>query len=161
MARVDKQRISSLISNSYLNLTLRLLLGVTFIVSAVSKLPDHTKFVEIVKDQDLLPDVLVTVFGNALPWIELVVGVYLLFGILRRPSALVTLLMAISFMIANVNSLINDKDKCGSCFGDTVTLTVAQSITIDIFIFIAALVLLLTPKVNQLLTLEKLIGMRK
>ncbi len=158
MARVNKQHISSLISNSYLNLTLRLLLGVIFIVSAVSKLPDHTKFVEIVKDQDLLPDALATVFGNALPWIELIVGVYLLLGILRRTSALVALLMAISFMVANVNSLVNDKDHCGNCFGDTVTLTVTQGITIDIFILIAALVLLLASGVRQRISLESLVG---
>ena len=161
MIRVDKQKIKSLISSSYFNLTVRILLGGTFILSAVSKLPDHSKFVEIVKDQDLLPDALATVFGNLLPWIELVIGVYLVLGILRRPSALVSLMMATSFMIANANALINDKDKCGSCFGDTFTLTVTQGITIDIFILIAASLLFLPTNLNQIFSLESLVNRTK
>lgn len=157
----NSMQAESFLSHPYLNLFLRLSLGGTFIASAISKLPDHTKFVEIVKDIGLLPDALVTVYANALPWVELFVGAYLIFGILRRPSAVITLLMAISFMIANVNSLIGGKDYCGSCFGDTVTLTVIQATTIDFFILVAAILLLLPNQVKQILTLESLVGKRR
>lgn len=158
MAENNLRKIKSLISNTYLNLALRLSLGSIFIVSAVSKLLEHTKFVEIVREHDLLPDALASVYGNTLPWVELVIGVYLLLGILRRPSAMVVFLMSVSFMIANINSLIDGEEHCGDCFGDVITLTTNQSITLDVFILIASLVLLVSHTVKQKFTLESFVN---
>lgn len=153
----NSQQIASIVSNTYLNLALRFSLGVIFIISASSKMLDHTKFVEIVKEIDILPSSLATVYGNMLPWVELLIGVYLIFGILRRTSAFVVILMAVSFMVANINSLIDGVDYCGNCFGDAFPLTVKQAILLDSVIFIAALILMFPTKVKQMLTLESVI----
>lgn len=143
MAKTDKS-IAHRFSHPYVELALRLFLGGVFITSAVSKFPHHTEFEGIVKDYDLLPDALATVYAGALPWVEMLVGVYLLAGVLIRPAAIVSLLMALSFMIANVSALVDDKEHCGSCFGDMWTLPVWQAIAIDSGIFIVAGLLLFT-----------------
>ena len=122
---------------------------------------DHTKFVEIVKEMDILSDSLAAAYANTLPWVELVVGVYLLLGILRKTSAIVVILMAVSFMIANINSIIDGVDYCGSCFGDAIPLTVKQAITLDILILIAALILVFPSTVKQIFTLESFVSKTK
>lgn len=158
MTKFSLQTIKSLISNVYLNLGLRVVVGVIFILSAVSKLLTHTKFVEIVREHDLLPDTLASIYGNTLPWVELIIGVYLLLGIFRRPSAMVVFLMSVSFMVANVSSLVEGEEHCGDCFGDVITLTANQAIILDGFILIAALILVFPGTVKQIFTLEGLIG---
>ncbi|MFO8010262.1 MAG: MauE/DoxX family redox-associated membrane protein [Dehalococcoidia bacterium] len=129
--------------NGWLHLGLRLFVGGTFLFSAVSKLPHHTEFEGIVKDYELLPDALATAYANALPWVELFVGVYLVLGILVRPAAVVTLLMGVSFMIANISAMLRGDEHCGNCFGDVWTLAPWQSLTFDIFLLAAAVALLL------------------
>ena len=155
------KRVTAILSHPFVNLMLRLFLGGTFILSAVTKLPHHSEFVEIVKDYDLLPNFLATGYGNALPWIELVVGVYIILGILPKFSATVIILMAFSFMLANIRSIARGEDRCGTCFGETITLPVWQAMTIDILILIAALILLLVPGKKLLFSLENLVLNRK
>jgi uncharacterized membrane protein YphA (DoxX/SURF4 family) len=147
-------RIALFLRNSYLHLFLRLFVGGTFVLSAISKFPHHTQFVDIVKGYNLLPDALATAYANALPWVELLVGVYLLLGILVRPGALVTILMGISFMVANIKSLVRGDEQCGHCFGDTIVLPVGQALTIDIFLLIAAAILMVAAG-KSLFTLDR------
>lgn len=156
MAGINRHKIEDCITNGYLQFLLRVSIGALFIASSISKLQEHTKFVEIVKDLDLLPESLSAIYGNTLPWVELIAGVYLVFGILRRPTALVLLLMALSFLVANISSLIDDSDYCGSCFGDFISLTVKQALAIDIITIIASLLLLYPARIRKFLTLENL-----
>lgn len=156
--KIDSIGIMSKFSHPYINLGLRIVVGGIFILSAVSKLLTHTKFVEIVREYDLLPDVLASTYGNTLPWVELIVGVYLLLGIFRRPSVMVVFLMSISFMVANISSLVEGEEHCGDCFGDVITLTANQAVILDVFILLAALMLIFPSKAKQMLTLEHVIN---
>ena len=148
--------ISTLLFNRYLALILRLILGIMFIVSAQSKLPHHSEFVIIVKDYELLPAWLASAYGNALPWIELLVGVYLVMGILTRLSAIICFLNGISFMVANITAIIRDHESCGSCFGDLVILPVYQAIIIDVLVLIASAILIFLPLKNHIFSLDSL-----
>jgi len=99
----------------------------------------------------LLPDPLATVYGFTLPWVELLVGSYLVLGILIKPGAIVTTLIGVSFLIANVGAAIKGEYYCPDCFGELFPLTVSQAISIDIFIIIAAVILLLITGKRELL----------
>ena len=127
---------------SYLFLLLRLLVGATFVFASVTKLPEHSLFVAVVKGYHLLPDSLATAYALALPWAELLIGVYLILGILLRPSAVVTILIGISFLVANISAIVQGEQYCGGCFGEAIFLSVWQALVIDIFILAAALLLL-------------------
>jgi uncharacterized membrane protein YphA (DoxX/SURF4 family) len=76
--------ISRIISNNYVMLAARLLLGGIFIFSAVGKIPEGAKFVDVVTGLGLLPWNLAQVYGTVLPWLELTVGICLLLGIFPR-----------------------------------------------------------------------------
>lgn len=128
--------------NAYLHLALRLFLGATFIVSSVSKLPMQTRFVDVVKEYHMLPDSLAYAYGAALPWLELLIGVYLLLGVLLRTNALATLLIAATFMVANIGAIAQGKEQCGTCFGEAFPLAAPAALALDCIIIAAAAVLL-------------------
>lgn len=130
----------------YLCLLIRLVTGGIFIVSSISKLPMQSRFVEVVQSFQLLPYPLSVAYGLVLPWVELLVGCYLVLGILVKPRAIITILMCISFLIANISSVIRGEYYCPDCFGALFALSVTQAITLDILIIIGALVLLLVAR---------------
>jgi putative oxidoreductase len=138
----------------YLCLLIRLVTGGVFIVSSMSKLPMQSRFVEVVQSFQLLPGPLTVAYGLVLPWVELLVGCYLVLGILVKPGAIITILMCISFLIANISSVIRGEYYCPGCFGELFALSVTQAITIDILIIIGAAVLLLVTKKIELLSFD-------
>lgn len=137
------RRIIPILSSPYLALLLRLTVGGIFVFSSITKLPMHSQFVAIVKSYHLLPDPMATAYALTLPWVELIVGAYLLLGILVKPSAFVTILMGISFMVANVSETVRGEQYCGSCFGEAIPLLVSQALTIDIIIITTGFILLM------------------
>lgn len=133
---------TTILKSPSLSLFFRLLAGVTLVLASITKLPYHSHFVEIVKGYHLLPDPLATAYALALPWFELVAGAYLILGILLQPAAVVTLLIGISFLVANVSAILRGEHYCGSCFGEAFPLLLSQAMFLDALIIIAALVLL-------------------
>ncbi|MBM3132514.1 MAG: DoxX family membrane protein [Chloroflexi bacterium] len=161
MEETRSSRIGRFFANSYLHLALRLFIGGLFLLSAVSKLPHHTEFEAVVKDYDLLPDALATAYANALPWAELLVGVYLVLGVLIRPSAAVSILMGLTFLTANVSAIGRGAEHCGNCFGDVWSLPVWEALVIDIALLIAAsLLLFMYNRTQRIFTLDRLAGRR-
>ena len=133
------RRLVFLFRDFPLAVPLRLLIGATLVFSGATKLSIHSRFVDIVNSYQLLPDSLATAYALVLPWAELVIGVYLLLGILIRPSALVAVLMGISFTVVNISTIIRGEEQCLSCFGEAITLSVWQSLAIDFLIILAGL----------------------
>ena len=142
MAATRLRQRFSVLERLQVAVLLRLLVGGTFIFSGVTKLLSHSEFVDTVNSYHILPHSLATAYGVTLPWAELVVGAYLLLGILIRPSAVVVILMGMSFMVANVSAIVRGDEQCGSCFGEAVTFPAWQSLIVDVLIMIAALYLL-------------------
>lgn len=138
----------------YLSLFLRLLLGCIFIISSLAKLPMQSRFIDVVQSYQLLPNILAAAYGFALPWIELLVGCYLVLGILVKPAVFVTVLMGISFLVANISSIIRGDSYCPNCFGELVPLTVVQAITIDVLVIIGAIILFLTAGKREIMSFD-------
>ena len=146
--------IGQVIGSPHVALLMRLLVGGQFVFPAVTKLPLHSHFVAIVQSYNLLPEPLATAYGYALPWAELLIGCYLIAGILVRPSAAFSVLIGISFMVANVSALIQGEQYCGSCFGEAVPLPVMLALALDVLIVIAALLLLVVGGRKQLVSFD-------
>ncbi|MFO8009826.1 MAG: MauE/DoxX family redox-associated membrane protein [Dehalococcoidia bacterium] len=161
MKIIDRLTAARLISNDYCPLGARLFLGATFIVSAVTKLPHHTEFVEVVKDYDLLPGFVASAYAQALPWVELFTGVYVLLAIFLKPSAVVAFLMGISFFVANTTAIIRGEAYCGSCFGQLTTMGVWHATILDTFILIASLFLILQRRNYHLFSLDGILSYGK
>jgi uncharacterized membrane protein YphA (DoxX/SURF4 family) len=115
------------------NLILRLIMGGVFIFSAVAKIwnvqvsqahgiqfshvPDLATFAQDVANYHVPPRALVNLVAITLPWIELLAGGLLVFGIWKRASALVITALMVVFLFATGWALGHGYDiRCG-CFG--------------------------------------------
>jgi putative oxidoreductase len=109
--------INKILNNNILLLSIRLFLGFIFIFAAVTKVADTVGFSQSIYNYKLMPDFLINVLAIVFPWIELVAGILLVFGIsVKESSAILTGLLVV-FIVAIVISLARGLDiNCG-CFG--------------------------------------------
>jgi uncharacterized membrane protein YphA (DoxX/SURF4 family) len=136
------KKITMILRNSYLHLALRLFLGATFIASAVAKLPMQERFIDVVKDYHMLPNFLASFYGSVLPWLELLLGVYILLGMMIKQSSFTIILIAATFMVANIGAIAKGMEHCGTCFGEAFPLSAPAALALDFIVIIAAVVLL-------------------
>ncbi len=96
-------------------LAARLLLGIVFALSALTKITAPGIFRSGVASYGLLPPALVGPFAAALPWIEALVALYLFAGLFLRVTAVVTALLLVMFTGALAISLVhgNTGHSCG------------------------------------------------
>jgi len=155
MTEIKSRWFKRWLYNSYFLLVMRLFAGIAFIYSAATKLPMQSQFVDIVKGYHLLPDPLATAYGTVVPWIEFLIGAYLVLGLLIKPSVIITILLGISFMIANISGIFRGLEYCGSCFGEAFPLSASHALIFDCFLILAAIILLVTKADDMILSLDR------
>jgi len=130
-------------TNRHVILVFRLILAGFFLTSAYGKLVDIERYsVDAVYNFGILPMFLARPFGLVMPFIELLCGLGLLFGVLTRLSALGIALMSLSFFIAKAIVLSQGRSiECG-CFGAVIDTLASVTIFMDIPMMILALVIM-------------------
>jgi uncharacterized membrane protein YphA (DoxX/SURF4 family) len=146
----EESCLRTLLENRGLILTFRLILAGIFLLSSFGKLVDIERYsVDAVYDFGILPMVLARPFGLVMPFIELLCGLGLLFGVLTRLSALGVALMSLAFFIAKAKVLSEGRTiECG-CFGAVVDTLASVTIFMDIPMFILALIVMLAPSLAR------------
>jgi len=97
-------------------LLLRIALGLVFIYSSWSKIADPPGFAEMVWNYRILPGNLVNPVAITLPWLELLAGLALLSGFVRRGAAFLVAGMLIVFIVALATDLIRGIAVDCGCF---------------------------------------------
>jgi uncharacterized membrane protein YphA (DoxX/SURF4 family) len=111
------QKIRSLVFHPYVLLVVRLALGVSFLLSGWQKVTNLVDFNTVVHQYNILPSLLADIFATALPFVELLTGLYLVVGFLTRWAGGLTALMMLSFMIATLVNLLRGTSPTGcGCF---------------------------------------------
>ncbi len=101
-----------------IRLILRVVLGGLFIFSGVMKLRDPGMFAFAVKGFRLgVPEHIVIVLAFAIPWIEVLAGLGLVFGLGTRASAVVIAGMMAGFIAGIISLLQRHLDVNCPCFG--------------------------------------------
>lgn len=110
-------KLKNIFSNEYLLLAARAALGVTFIIAGMEKISAPTDFAVAISGYKIFPEILVNFFAVVVPWIEVVSGLLLVFGILVRENAAVISCLLIMFIVLVVISIFRGLNiECG-CFG--------------------------------------------
>jgi uncharacterized membrane protein YphA (DoxX/SURF4 family) len=105
------------IPNKYLLLSFRIILALVFIYAGIEKISNPEDFAQAIANYKLLPISFVNLFALVLPWLELISGILLLFGVaVKENSFIITFLLAI-FIIAISVSLFRGLDISCGCFG--------------------------------------------
>jgi putative oxidoreductase len=110
--------IPSIRRSPYLSVFCRVLLAAIFISFALSKIMRPAVFALNVVDYNLTPAWGVNLWSLALPWGELVAGLFLLLGIRTRAAAILIAAMNLIFIVGLVNAILHHMPiNCG-CVGE-------------------------------------------
>lgn len=143
------------LSNKYLQIVLRLIIGGIFVYASIDKISNPGEFAKAVKNYDMLPLNLVNFMAIVIPMVELVAGLMLIFGIYVKGSAASISILLIVFLIALTQALIRGLDiNCG-CFSLDTTSSksdIVIRIIEDIFLLIGSLVITIFYKSKSELT---------
>lgn len=124
----------------------RLILAVSFLAAAFGKLVDIERYsVQAVYFFVILPMFLARPFGLVLPFIELLCGLGLLFGVLTRLSALGIGLLSLSFFIAKAIVFSQGRGIDCGCFGAFGDTLASVTIFLDLPMMFFAMVVMWAP----------------
>ncbi|MDR3590556.1 MAG: DoxX family membrane protein [Negativicutes bacterium] len=145
-------RFLAIIHSKGITLFCRLFVGALFAIGAVAKLQDIRQYsVNAVYEYGLLPVEPVDIaaaFGYVLPFLELGVGLALLFGLLTRLASLGGALLGLSFAAGEGIVLLQGRDiNCG-CFGGLVGTMMSVTIYLSAFMVIFGLLVYTSPNRN-------------
>ena len=96
---------------------IRIILGLMFIYAGAEKISDPEAFAISISNYRLLPTAAINFFAIILPWIELVAGILLIFGIAVKENSSILFSMLLVFTIAIVISLFRGLSIDCGCFG--------------------------------------------
>jgi uncharacterized membrane protein YphA (DoxX/SURF4 family) len=162
IAKTKMRGLQTLEGNRQLVLIFRLILAAFFLTSALGKLVDIERYsVDAVYNFGILPMFLARPFGLIMPFIELLCGLGLLFGVLTRLSALGIALMSLSFFVAKAIVLSQGRSiECG-CFGAVVDTLASVTIFMDIPMMLLALVIMFSaPEARHWLAFGKFLPLK-
>jgi putative oxidoreductase len=108
--------LKRILSNKYLVFVFRLIVGGIFIYASIDKITHPEQFARIVYNYKILPHFAINLFAIILPWLELVCGLFLIFGIMTRSSALVISILLVLFIIALSINILRGVDLSCGCF---------------------------------------------
>ncbi len=109
--------MKKIFSNQYFLFIARILIAIIFIYAGAEKISDPKGFSQAIYNYKILPDYTVNLLAITLPWLELVSGILLLFGIsVKENSAIISALLVIFIVAVAVSLLRGLNIDCG-CFG--------------------------------------------
>ena len=100
----------------YVVLAARLLIGGLFVYASFHKLLDPGTFAGDIRNYTILPVAVTNLAAITLPWVELLAGLCLIFGIQTKPSALVISGMLCVFIGALTFAYVKGLDISCGCF---------------------------------------------
>jgi len=95
-----------------------IILGIIFVVSGVGKIAEPVEFLTLLSYSSLLPPKLSIIVAQWLPWVELVLGLYLITGISAKIFSGVSFLLVFGFIFHSAWLITQGlaAESCG-CFG--------------------------------------------
>jgi uncharacterized membrane protein YphA (DoxX/SURF4 family) len=95
----------------------RVILGGIFFLTGLAKIPDPASFLLTMRGFRIFPDLLERFFAVYIPWLELILGVCLLIGLLYRAAALLFALLISGFTLAILSVMARGIEIDCGCFG--------------------------------------------
>jgi putative oxidoreductase len=109
--------MNKIFSNRYLLFIIRIILGFVFIYAGAEKISDPEAFAISISNYRLLPIEIINFFAITLPWIELVAGILIVFGISVKENSAIIFTMLLVFTVAIIISLFRGLSIDCGCFG--------------------------------------------
>lgn len=101
----------------YFLLLARIFLAFIFIYAGTDKISDPAGFSQAIQNYRLFPVETLNIFAITIPWMELICGLLLLFGISVRENSLIISSLLLVFTLAVAISMIRGLNFDCGCFG--------------------------------------------
>ena len=112
--------VRGLLRGSYATLVSRLVLGGVFLVAGATKIPDPGGLAASIRAYELpLPEWFVSLSAHALPYLEVMLGLYLLVGLFTKVSAWATTGLTALFLLALLQGALRGLEIDCGCFGSS------------------------------------------
>ncbi|MBI5402976.1 MAG: DoxX family membrane protein [Ignavibacteriae bacterium] len=112
--------MKEILSNKYLQILLRLIIGGIYVYVAWNKLVNPEEFAKAIKNYDMLPLQVINIIAITLPYIELFAGLFLIFGFYKKGSSVILGLTLVVFIIALTSAYARGLNiDCGCGFTST------------------------------------------
>lgn len=135
--------IREILSNKFILLAARLVIGFVFLYAGIIKVNDPGSFADSVANYKILPDYLINIVAIIIPWIELISGLLIIFGVAVRENALVIINLLGIFIILIIVSVLRGLNIDCGCFGtQTGTSIGLNKIIEDLLLLVPAIQLL-------------------
>jgi uncharacterized membrane protein YphA (DoxX/SURF4 family) len=122
------------LSSKYVQIALQLIIGAVFVYASYNKMFDQIAFAKSIYGYKFVPDFLINIMAIIVPPLEFIAGLFLMFGLLRKGSSLVIIVLLSVFLIALVQAYARGLDIDCGCFGSTAAdKTTSGDILIRIF----------------------------
>ena len=118
---------------------LRIFIGLVFLVSGFEKvISPWQNFLYVVQAYQIFPVWLENLAAITVPWVELMVGVFMVLGLWLDISLKASLLLFASFVVIVGQALLRHLpiDQCG-CFGESIHILPQYIIVFDSFMLLA------------------------
>ncbi len=102
--------------NGLLALCARLILGAVFIYASIDKILHPAAFAKAIYNYQILPDTLINLTAVMLPWLELILGFFLIIGLFREGSACIATFLMLVFLGAMIFNLARGLNIHCGCF---------------------------------------------
>lgn len=138
-------------------LVVRVVLGAIFVVAGVSKVGHAAEFAQQIAAFRLLPQPVIAPMALLLPFLEIMLGGYLIIGLFTRFAAWAAALLLLVFDAAIASAVVRGMTLNCGCFGtnDTTVTTWAEVARDAVFVLLAVVVALRPP---GMLALDRRIG---
>lgn len=108
--------MKSLLANDYLTLAARVFVGFLFVFISIDKIANPEAFAASISNYKIVSLSLADFFATILPWVELLCGLAILFGILLRGSSFLLTSLLVVFTAAVASALVRGLDISCGCF---------------------------------------------
>lgn len=147
--------MKKILENNYLNVIVRLFLGVFFLLAALGKAAEPALFAKEIANYAIVPEPLINLVALFISWTELIVSIFLIFGIRIKSSSAITAILLIIFILAVGSAMVRGLDiNCG-CFSQKIQYVGWPKIFENIGLLLLALFLFFSPA--KKFTIESLV----
>lgn len=111
-------------------LFLRILLGSIFVYSGLFKVFNPAVFEQALTGYGIIPDNLIKVVSIIFPWIEITIGILLIFKLFLRITTIITVALLLAFVLITIISVFKGTVGGCGCFSESFILNFRDPIKI-------------------------------
>lgn len=100
-----------------LSFIFRIILGGIFLISGLAKISDPVRFILTLREFRLFPEMIVPFTAVYLPWLEFILGLFILVGLMHRTASLILAFLIGSFTFSILSIIVRGIEVDCGCFG--------------------------------------------